>query len=168
MAIKPKKQEEITKIDAVLVTSDEALEASKEKPKTQIEKKLDKIKLKNSDHYIRALLQKTPEEIITTLFQQTDVLLMLSKELAIQALEEAASGNAFALDSYQKLIQGSAIIADEKVKLHKAIMGDGPSKHLPKPYKATEMTQEQWEKEFKPEVKVEDTAVSQTPPTTIN
>jgi len=138
-------KEENKPIEAEFVSS---LPAVVVKPSVPEKKKPTRITLSTTNYYITTLLKKDPKEMVELLNKQTDALLAMTKEAAMQALEKANEGDVDALERYKSYIQASLIITSEKEKLAKFIPAEiDPNKQR---YKAPELTQEEWEKLFKP------------------
>jgi len=127
-------------IDAELV-DETSLEVVKKKPKF--------MDLATSEHYLKTFMDKTPQEISDFIDRQSDVLMMYSKNAAMELLAKAVDENDNdAMEMYLKVIQASAVVAQEKVAVKKLI-GVQPE-DAPKPFKAEELSPEEWEKKFKP------------------
>jgi hypothetical protein len=124
----------------------ELVEDKKEIKKVEKYKILD---LTTSKKYLENFINMTPKEIGDFIDKQSDILMMLSKNAAMEKLSQAVENDDHdAMEMYLKLVQASAIVADEKIKVKKAIGIDEPLK--PKQYVAEKLTPEDWEKQFKP------------------
>jgi DNA-directed RNA polymerase subunit F len=100
-------------------------------------------------HYIKKFADMTPKQILEFIDSQSDMLMMFSKEAALKWLARASeSDDPEALEMYLKVIQASAIVAQEKAGLQK-IFGVEEKDTRPKQYIAPEMTKEEWEKTYK-------------------
>jgi hypothetical protein len=128
------------KVDAELVDEQSGLPAIK-KPKF--------MDLATSQHYVDQFLNKTPKEINEFIDKQSDLLMMYSKNAALELLAKALESNdREAMEMYLQVIQASAVVAQEKANVKKLIGVEVDE--TPKQYKAPEMSQEEWQKSFKP------------------
>ncbi len=135
------RSQKVVKVEAELVVEGETGVVVK-KPKF--------MDLATSEHYIETFINKTPQEISDFIDKQSDMLMMYSKNAALELLAKAVEDNdGNALEMYLKVVQASAVVAQEKVAVKK-MLGVTGEDAKPKQYKAPEMSQEEWEKQFKP------------------
>lgn len=141
-----KAKKEVVKVDAELVDDSKPIIAST----MALEKKKPKfMDLATSEHYFETFLNKTPKEINNFIDRQSDMLMMYSKNAALELLAKALEDNdPDALEMYLKVVQASAVVAQEKLAVKKLIGVD--VEDSPKQYVGEKMSPEEWEKTFKP------------------
>lgn len=131
-------------------------------------KKLKKlpIKLKRTQAYIKQIQKMKPEECYKLQMDQLDALILANKEAAIDALERCQEGgDPYALEEYKHYVAAALVLSQDKARLAEfySIAFPNLGKKAPEPFKAPQLTSDEWEKKFKPLVKQEVQAPPQQP-----
>lgn len=131
---------ELVKIESELV------DESKEKKEPKF------MTLSTSKHYLEEFINMTPKEINEFIDRQSDLLMMFSKDAALKLLAKATeTGDNDAIEMYLKVIQASAVVAQEKIAVKKSLgFGDDEELRKPKQYISEELSQDEWEKTYTP------------------
>lgn len=137
---KLKSNDDMIKVESELVNDN--LPAIKEK------KYLD---LATSQHYIDNFINMTPSQINEFIDKQSDILIMHSKNAALEYLAKAVeTGDSDDMEMYLKLVQASAVVVQEKLSVKKVLgLGEDESSKKPKQYIGEDLTQDEWEKTYK-------------------
>lgn len=134
------KKDELVKVEGELVNDN--------LPVIQTKKYMD---LATSQHYIDNFINMTPLQINEFIDKQSDLLIMHSKNAALEFLAKALeTGDSDDLEMYLKLVQASAVVSQEKQNTKKALGLAEGEVVKPKQYVAERVTQDEWEQKYKP------------------
>lgn len=104
--------------------------------------------LATTQHYLANFINMTPAQICEFIDKQSDMLMMFSKNAALEWLAKAVeTGDQNALDMYLKVIQASTVVAQEKASVKK-VLGMGEEEVKPTHYVAPAYSKDEWEKTF--------------------
>ena len=144
--------DKIVKLDAELVIAGKHKDKLAKRQQTMKEKaKL--MQLRQSKRLHKKIFRELPAEEGIELYKKTQLgRIMMNGEAAILALEKAANGDLAALEEYRTYVQAGVIISTEMANFKKVYEDLKPidESRIPKPYKAPELTKEEWEKKFNP------------------